>query len=165
MTKSVSFLIQFVIRPRNVLMTNSSMKNMKKNTPFGSQSLRTILLIFILVFDNASKIENVSIILPSTFILRLEMAFLCMYLSISLFFISFIPFYFFFTFFYINRRKYWFCANFWFPVFDGFACFVISWTRFDYFWKNVSVSVCIWQKIVASVAQELMNRISLQLFI
>ena len=29
----------------------------------------------------------------------------------------------FFTFFYINRRKYWFRANFRFPVFDGFTRF------------------------------------------
>ena len=31
-----------------------------------------------------------------------------------------------FTFFYINRRKYWFRANFRFPVFDGFTPFRMS---------------------------------------
>ena len=40
-----------------------------------------------------------------------------------------------FTFFYISRKKYWFCANFRFPVFDGFTRFGMSWTLFDYFWK------------------------------
>ena len=32
----------------------------------------------------------------------------------------------FITFFYISRRKYWFRANFRFPVFDGFARFGMS---------------------------------------
>ena len=32
----------------------------------------------------------------------------------------------FITFFYINRRKYWFRANFRFPVFDVFTCFGVS---------------------------------------
>ena len=51
---------------------------------------------------------------------------------------------FFFTLFYISRRKYWFRANFRFPVFDGFTCFGMSWTRFDYFWKmSVCLSVCV----------------------
>ena len=31
-----------------------------------------------------------------------------------------------FTFFYISRRKYWFRANFRFPVFDGFTRFGMS---------------------------------------
>ena len=31
-----------------------------------------------------------------------------------------------FTFFYISRRKYWFGANFRFPVFDGFTRFGMS---------------------------------------
>ena len=51
-----------------------------------------------------------------------------------------------FTFFYINRWKYWFHANFRFLVFDGCTCFGISWTRFHYFWK-VFISVCVWQKV------------------
>ena len=56
----------------------------------------------------------------------------------------------FFTFFYVSRRKYWFRANFRFPVLDGFTRFGMSWTRFDYFWKMsvclcvcVSVSLCV----------------------
>ena len=73
-----------------------------------------------------------------------------------------------FIFFYISRKKYWFRANFWFPVFHGFTCFGMSWTRFDYFWKmsvclSVCVSVCLCvcdKNFVASVARELMNRIS-----
>ena len=31
-----------------------------------------------------------------------------------------------FTFFYVSRRKYWFRANFRFPVFDGFTRFGMS---------------------------------------
>ena len=68
---------------------------------------------------------------------------------------------------YMSRKKYWFRANFPFPVFDGITRFGMSWTRFDYFWKMsvcVCVSVCVscvWEKnFVPSVAQELMNRIS-----
>ena len=53
----------------------------------------------------------------------------------------------FFTFFWVNRRKYWFRKNFRLPFFDGFACFGMSWTQFDYFWKmSVCLSVCMWQK-------------------
>ena len=48
----------------------------------------------------------------------------------------------FLTFFYIRRRKNWFCANFWFPVFDGFKRFEMSWTLFDFFWKT-SVCLCV----------------------
>ena len=48
----------------------------------------------------------------------------------------------FFTFFYISRRKYWFRANFRFPVFDGFTRFGMSWTRFHYFWK-ISFCLCV----------------------
>ena len=70
----------------------------------------------------------------------------------------------FITFFYVSWRKYWFRANFRFPVFDGFTRFGMSWTRFDYFWKmSVSLSVCLCvcdKNFVASVARELMNRIS-----
>ena len=72
----------------------------------------------------------------------------------------------FLTFFYIDRRKYWFRANFRFPVFDRFTRFGMSWTRFDYFWKmsvclSVCVSVCVCDKnFVASVARELMHGIS-----
>ena len=46
-----------------------------------------------------------------------------------------------FAFSYISRRKYWFCANFQFPVFDGFTHFGMSWVWFHYFCK---MSVCIW---------------------
>ena len=64
-----------------------------------------------------------------------------------------------FTFFYINRRMYWFRANFLFPVFDGLTRFRMSWTRFDYFWK-ISVCMCVCDKnFVASVAQKLIDRI------
>ena len=31
------------------------------------------------------------------------------------------------------RRKYWIRKNFRLPVFDGFTCFEMSWTRFDHF--------------------------------
>ena len=31
------------------------------------------------------------------------------------------------------RRKYWIRENFRLPVFDGFTCFEMSWTRFDHF--------------------------------
>ena len=42
-----------------------------------------------------------------------------------------------FTFFYIYiKRKYWIRENFRLPVFDGFTCFEMSWTRFDHFWKT-----------------------------
>ena len=52
------------------------------------------------------------------------------------------------TFFYLNRRKYWFRANFRFPVFDGFVRFGISWTRLDYFWKmSACLSMCVWQNL------------------
>ena len=58
----------------------------------------------------------------------------------------------FFTFFYISRRKFWFRANFRFPVFDGF-------TRFGCPVHNLSISgkcLCVSDKyFVASVAQEL----------
>ena len=52
-------------------------------------------------------------------------------------------FFFFTTFFCINRRKYWFQENFRHLVFDRFTCFGMSWTRFEFFWK---MSVCVWQK-------------------
>ena len=56
----------------------------------------------------------------------------------------------FFTFFYINRRKYWFLLNFWLPVSDRFTRFGISWTRFQYFWK---IFVClydwVWEMFVS----------------
>ena len=56
-------------------------------------------------------------------------------------------YYSFFTFLYINRRKYWFLASFRLPVFDGFAHFGMSWSRFGCFWKMlVCLSVCTWQK-------------------
>ena len=35
------------------------------------------------------------------------------------------------------------CVKIQFPVFDGFTCCRISWTRFDYLWK---MPVCLWQK-------------------
>ena len=47
-----------------------------------------------------------------------------------------------FTFFYINRKKYWLHENFRLPVFDRFTRFRMSWTRFDYFWK-MSVCLCV----------------------
>ena len=76
----------------------------------------------------------------------------------------------FITFFYVNRRKYWFRANFRLPFFDRFTRFGMSWTRFDYFWKMsvcesvcvfICVSVCVFvkKKFVASVARELMHSI------
>ena len=51
----------------------------------------------------------------------------------------------FFSFFYVNRRNVRFRINFWLQVFDGFTCFGMSWTRFDYFWK-MTVCLCVWQK-------------------
>ena len=70
--------------------------------------------------------------------------------------------FFFFTFFYVNRRKYWFHKNFQLPVYGGFTRFGMSWTWFDYFWKMcLSVCVCLCDKIFeANVAQELMHRFS-----
>ena len=60
-----------------------------------------------------------------------------------------------FSFFYKNRRKYWFGGNFRLPVFDRFTRFRMSWTRFDYF------CLSIWDKnFVASVARELLHGIS-----
>ena len=70
------------------------------------------------------------------------------------------------TFFYINRRKYWFCPNFWLSVFDGFTRFGIPLSRFDYFWKiyiclSVCLCLCTCDKIfVASIARELIHIIS-----
>ena len=64
-----------------------------------------------------------------------------------------------FTLFYINRRKYWFRANFRFPVFDGFTRFRMSWSRFDYFGK-MSDCLCATKNILASIARELTTRIS-----
>ena len=53
-----------------------------------------------------------------------------------------------FTFFYINRGKYWFWENFRLPVFDGFTRFEMFWTRFECFWKIcVNLSMRMWQKI------------------
>ena len=53
----------------------------------------------------------------------------------------------FFTFFYINRGKYWFRAKFRFLVFDGFTRFGMSWTRFWLFLENVCACVTknLWQ--------------------
>ena len=31
------------------------------------------------------------------------------------------------------RKKYWIRENFLLPVFDGFTCFEVSWTRFDHY--------------------------------
>ena len=76
-----------------------------------------------------------------------------------------------FTFFYINRRKYWFRANFRFSVFDGFTRFGMSWTRFDYFWRmcvclSVCVSLCVCDKnFVTSVARDRINRILLNFLV
>ena len=56
-----------------------------------------------------------------------------------------LPFYnicLFFTFFYINRRKCWFCESFWHLVFYGFIHFRMLWTRFYYFWKMSVLEVC-----------------------
>ena len=48
-----------------------------------------------------------------------------------------------FTFFYVNKSKYWFRENFRLPVFDGF-------TRFGntiwMFMENFCLPVCVWQK-------------------
>ena len=71
-----------------------------------------------------------------------------------------------FTFFYISRRKYWFRANFRFPVFDGFTRFGMSWTRFDYFWKMcVCVSVCVWQKFCGKCRSRTYARNFMKLYI
>ena len=81
---------------------------------------------------------------------------------------------FFFTFFYVCRRKYWFRKNIWLLVFDGFTRFGMSWTRFHYFWKmsvclslclfvclSVYLSVCLCDKnFVANVTQEQLHWIS-----
>ena len=57
-------------------------------------------------------------------------------------------YYSFFTFLYINRRKYWFLASFRLPVFDGFA--------HDLTISGKCLSVCVCDKnFVASVAIEL----------
>ena len=81
---------------------------------------------------------------------KLVFCFIFIYLFISLFI---------FTFFNINRRKYWFRANFRLPVFFyGFTHFAMSWTRFGNFWK---MSACVsGKKFVPNVARELINRIS-----
>ena len=69
-----------------------------------------------------------------------------------------------FTFFYINRRKCWFRANFRFPVlmdFDG--CPEHEW---DIFGKCMSFCLCVCDKnFVASLARELMNRIHETLYL
>ena len=53
-----------------------------------------------------------------------------------------------FTFFYINRRKYWFHENIRFSVFDAFTRLGISWIWFQCFWKiSVCLCVCLWQNI------------------
>ena len=65
----------------------------------------------------------------------------------------------FILFFYINGRKYWFHENFWLLVFDGFICFGMCWTRFDYFWK-MPVCLCVWQKYCAKCS----NRTNAQNF-
>ena len=75
-----------------------------------------------------------------------------------------LKYYFFFTFFYTSRFR----ANFRFPVLDGFKRFVMSWKRFDYFWKMsdclvicLRVCLCVCDiNFVASVIRELMNRTS-----
>ena len=64
----------------------------------------------------------------------------------------------FFAFFYINRRKYSFRANFPFPVFDGFTHFGCPEDDLTIFGK--SLSVYLWQNFLACVVRELLNRIS-----
>ena len=47
---------------------------------------------------------------------------------------SFFPLFFLFLLYSIYiRRKFWIRENFLYPVFDGFTCFEVSWTRFDHF--------------------------------
>ena len=74
----------------------------------------------------------------------------------------------FFTFFYINRRKYWFRPNFRIPVFDGLTRFGMSWSRFEYIWKmSVCPSVCLCvcdKKFVPSVARELIHQNFMKLY-
>ena len=66
---------------------------------------------------------------------------------------------------YYIKIKYLNCENFWLQVFYGFTSFGMSWTRFDYFYK-MCLSVCLVclcvcdKNFVASVARELMNKIS-----
>ena len=62
------------------------------------------------------------------------------------------PFYFRFC---INRWKYWFCKNFWLPIFDE----LIFWDVLKTIWL-LKMSVCEKKKKMASVARELIHRIS-----
>ena len=64
----------------------------------------------------------------------------------------------FFTLFYINRKKYWFRANFRLLVFDGFTRFGMSWKWIWLFLENVCLFVSD-KNFVACVAWKPMNRI------
>ena len=65
----------------------------------------------------------------------------------------------FFTFFYINRRKHWFRANLWFPVFGRFMFWDVLNTTIS--GKCLSFRLCVCDRnLVASVTRELMHRIS-----
>ena len=55
----------------------------------------------------------------------------------------------------IYIRKYWMNENFRRPVFDRFACFEMSWTRFDDFLENLLV--CMSPKF-CEYSPELMRR-------
>ena len=79
--------------------------------------------------------------------------------KIRFFFFYYFFFFFHFTFSYINKRKCWFRKIFWLPTFDGLTRFRMFWTWFEYFWK-MSICVYVTKKIVASIARELMQRIS-----
>ena len=64
-----------------------------------------------------------------------------------------------FTFFCINRRKYWFRAKFRLPVFDGFK--LLGCSEHDLIISGKCQSVCVCKKhFVASVARELLIKIS-----
>ena len=66
-----------------------------------------------------------------------------------------------FTFFYISRRKYWFRANFLFLILMDLHVLGCPEHDFTMPGKCLSVCVCVCDKnFVASVARELMNRIS-----
>ena len=62
-------------------------------------------------------------------------------------------------FFYINRRKYWFCEIFRLPVFDGFTRFWDVLSKIWLFLENICLCVCD-KNFAASVVRELMHRIS-----
>lgn len=48
----------------------------------------------------------------------------------------------FITFSFLYRKKYWLNESFWFPVFDEFTSFGLSWTQFDDFRTGICLCLC-----------------------